>query len=64
MNVANVPEVYTIEDFWGFLKRNVYEATWQAKNLEELKKIYIYLNVSKISMSRSYKSSLKTQSKE
>ena len=38
MNVANVLEIRTIEDFWGFLKRNVYKDAWQAKNLDELKK--------------------------
>ena len=58
MNVANVPEIFTIEGFWGFLKRNVYKNTWEAKNLDELKK-NIYLSVSEISMSR-YKTSLKT----
>ena len=25
INIANVPEICTIEDFWGFLKRNVYK---------------------------------------
>ena len=38
MNVANVPEIRAIEDFWGFLKRMVYNNGWEAKNLEELKK--------------------------
>ena len=39
MNVANVPEIRAIEDFWGYLKRNVYKDSWQAKNFDELKKI-------------------------
>jgi len=39
MNVANVPEIRKIEDFWGYLQRNVYKDSWQAKNLDELKKI-------------------------
>ena len=38
MNVANVPEICTVEDYWGFLKRNVYKNTWQANNLDEPKK--------------------------
>ena len=33
MNVANVPETRKIEDFWGYLKRNVYKDCWQAKKL-------------------------------
>ena len=32
------PEILTIENFWRFLKRNVYKDAWQAKNLDELKK--------------------------
>ena len=38
MNVANVPEIRAIEDFWGYLKRNVYKDSWQAKKFGELKK--------------------------
>ena len=53
MNVANVPEIHTIEDFWGFLKWNVYKDARQAKK-----------SVSEILMSWLYKSLLKTQSKE
>ena len=39
MNIANVPEIRPIEDFWAFLKRKVYMNGWEAKNLDHLKKI-------------------------
>lgn len=35
-NPANLPECRPIEMFWASLKRLVYEANWQAKNLDEL----------------------------
>ena len=38
MNVANVPEIRDIEDFCGYLKRNVYKDSWQAKISDQLKK--------------------------
>lgn len=36
INPANVPEARPIENFWGDLKRLVYENNWRAENLEEL----------------------------
>jgi transposase len=35
-NPANLPECRPIELFWASLKRLVYEANWQAKNLDQL----------------------------
>ena len=35
-NPANVPEARPIEDFWADLKRQVYKANWQAKDLKQL----------------------------
>jgi len=36
-NPANVPKARPIEDFWGNLKRIVYDKGWRAKNLDQLK---------------------------
>jgi len=36
-NIANVPELRPIEDFWSLLKREVYEKCWKAENLGQLK---------------------------
>ena len=35
-NPANVPKLRPIEDFWGNLKRIVYEGGWEAKTLQQL----------------------------
>lgn len=35
-NPANLPKARPIEDFWGNLKRKVYEGGWEAKTLKEL----------------------------
>lgn len=35
-NPPNVPEARPIEDFWGILKRAVYEGNWQAKSISQL----------------------------
>lgn len=35
-NPANVPEIRPIEDFWAFLKSQVYAKAWRAKKLEQL----------------------------
>lgn len=35
-NPANFPKVRPIEDFWGDLKRKVYEGGWEAKTLNQL----------------------------
>ena len=35
-NPANLPQVRTIERFWGTLKTKVYERNWSAKNLHQL----------------------------
>ena len=37
-NPANVPKARPIEDFWGNLKRVVYEGGWGAKTLQDLRK--------------------------
>lgn len=37
-NIANVPELRPIEDFWSELKRKVYDKCWQAKNLNQLER--------------------------
>ena len=36
MNPGNVPKVRSIEDFWGLLKRKVYENDWSAENIDQL----------------------------
>ena len=36
INPTNLPEVRTIEDFWGELKRDVYENDWKAKTISQL----------------------------
>jgi len=36
-NIANVPELRPIEDFWSEIKRIVYANCWQAENLEQLR---------------------------
>lgn len=35
-NPANVPEIRVIEDFWAYLKAQVYSKGWAAKNLDQL----------------------------
>ena len=35
-NLANLPEVRPIEDFWSILKAKVYENNWKAKTLHQL----------------------------
>lgn len=35
-NLANVPVVCVIEDFWTILKSAVYEKAWKAKNTDQL----------------------------
>ena len=35
-NPENLPQVRTIERFWGTLKTKVYERNWSAKNLHQL----------------------------
>lgn len=37
-NIANVPEIRPIEDFWSEIKRAVYANCWQADNLDQLRK--------------------------
>jgi transposase len=36
-NPPNVPEAISIEDFWAYLKRQVYTNKWEATSLPELK---------------------------
>jgi hypothetical protein len=36
MNPANCPEVRPIEDFWAYLKGQVYKDSWEAENVEKL----------------------------
>ena len=36
-NIANVPELRPIEDFWNEIKRAVYVNCWEAKNLIQLR---------------------------
>jgi len=38
MNPANAPKLHPIEDFWGILKKKVYEKGWSAKSIDQLKK--------------------------
>ena len=35
-NLANLPEVRPIEDFWSLLKAKVYENNWEPKTLHQL----------------------------
>ena len=35
-NLANLPEVRPIEDFWSIIKDKVYENNWEAKTLHQL----------------------------
>ena len=41
-NPANVPEARPVEDFWGDLKRAVYNKNWSAKNVVQLKRRICY----------------------
>lgn len=36
VNPANLPQVRSIEDFWAYLKRIVYEGDWSAKSHQQL----------------------------
>jgi adenylate cyclase len=36
LNPANVPKCRPIEDYWGILKRKVYENDWSAKEIPQL----------------------------
>jgi hypothetical protein len=36
-NIANVPELRPIEDFWATIKRDVYANNWQAEDLNQLR---------------------------
>ena len=37
-DIANVPELHPIEDFWSELKRKVYDKFWKPKNLNQLQR--------------------------
>ena len=36
-NPPNTPEIRCIENFWGFIKREVYKDGWEAENLDQLR---------------------------
>ena len=36
-NPANVPKVRSIENFWAFLKQKVYEGSWEARTITQLR---------------------------
>lgn len=38
LNPPNVPQLRPIEDFWGWLKQEVYRQDWRAESLDQLKR--------------------------
>ena len=46
-NIAGVPELRPIEDFWAYIKREVYKNNWVAENLDQLRRRieYVFKNL-------------------
>ena len=46
-NIAGVPELWPIEDFWAYIKRQVYKNNWAAENLDQLRRRieYVFKNL-------------------